>query len=671
MQPFSHNPNRGILLSLSYANLEVPFRRIVIETQDPHNEAQARDDKTRDANSNGNNATSSSTPSSEGAATQQAHGVADAGRSRAQSGSQGQARGKSVRSFYSSQRSSTDPRSSAAAAKAASMWPGADSVANANRASKPTHKANEKSGLTQDSSQPKQQAASSAALAHASHKAAPNANETRNHTSASDAASTGSIRLDDSASHKAKGSRASTGSGKRELKGSRSIDLDDMRENEPNDDAEIAEPAHSAKEEGAAKHSPDEHPSDEHSSAKHSPDERAKPKLDLKLALKRLEQLDKRNVALGAAVAAAALIIIALAVVFAPITVTVNGKTISLVTQKNLEGALQQSGLTPTPGNLVAVDGSLLEEGAGNPFSAIINGEKTSDPATKLSGGETIELGDGENVIEEYTASVEVAPCSATIEGTGAVHRIDAGESGEQEVRVGATSGLQATTITKEPADAVCSRYNVDAGGEKAIALTFDDGPSDDYTPQILDILKENGAAATFFTIGYQIEGTGADIVKRAYDEGHQICTHTWDHAGGSGQGVNLSYMTPQEQVDEVLKGYDAIKAATGADASTVIRTPGGNFPAEVVANLSTHITYEIGWNIDTYDWQKPGVASIRSAILSAQPGSIILMHDGGGNRAQTVQALAEALPQLTEEGYSFVTVDELLELSQQDQGDQ
>ena len=76
---------------------------------------------------------------------------------------------------------------------------------------------------------------------------------------------------------------------------------------------------------------------------------------------------------------------------------------------------------------------------------------------------------------------------------------------------------------------------------------------------------------------------------------------------------------------------------------------------------LRPYITSEIGWNVDTEDWKRPGADVIASRMLSVKPGQVILCHDGGGNRSQTVEALRQALPQLREQGYSFITIDELL----------
>ena len=119
--------------------------------------------------------------------------------------------------------------------------------------------------------------------------------------------------------------------------------------------------------------------------------------------------------------------------------------------------------------------------------------------------------------------------------------------------------------------------------------------------------------------------------------------------------------MSSDERKQEVEKGLQAIKDATGQDASLMFRSPGGNFDASVASDLNGLINAEIGWNIDTGDWKKPGADAIAQRIKSAGPGEIILMHDGGGDRSETVAALKQALPKLKEEGYRFVTVSELI----------
>lgn len=345
------------------------------------------------------------------------------------------------------------------------------------------------------------------------------------------------------------------------------------------------------------------------------------------------------------------------------VSVTINGQQQTIEgQQRTIEGLLDTNTVSVTPGNYVAVDGSVMREGEGTRATATINGQGTEDFSTRLNEGDDISLTNGSDITEEYTeGEPQALQPTLEVQGTGSVHLYtQKGEPGEKVVRTGNESGKTAEVTTKEPVNGVVQYYNVNTNGDKVIALTFDDGPWDTSTAAILDTLKEYDAKATFFTVGQKISGH-EDLLQRAANEGHEIGTHTWDHAEGSGQGVSLILMSSDERKQEVEKGLQAIKDATGQDASLMFRSPGGNFDASVASDLSNLIDAEIGWNIDTGDWQKPGVDTIAQRIESASPGEIILMHDGGGDRSETVAALKQALPKLKEEGYRFVTVSELI----------
>lgn len=345
------------------------------------------------------------------------------------------------------------------------------------------------------------------------------------------------------------------------------------------------------------------------------------------------------------------------------VSVTINGQQQTIEgQQRTIEGLLDTNTVSVTPGNYVAVDGSVMREGEGTRATATINGQGTEDFSTRLNEGDDISLTNGSDITEEYTeGEPQALQPTLEVQGTGAVHLYtQKGEPGEKVVRTGNESGKTAEVTTKEPVNGVVQYYNVNTNGDKVIALTFDDGPWDTSTAAILDTLKEYDAKATFFTVGQKISGH-EDLLQRAANEGHEIGTHAWDHAEGSGQGVSLILMSSDERKQEVEKGLQAIKDATGQDASLMFRSPGGNFDASVASDLSDLIDAEIGWNIDTGDWQKPGVDTIAQRIESAGPGEIILMHDGGGDRSETVAALKQALPKLKEEGYRFVTVSELI----------
>lgn len=345
-----------------------------------------------------------------------------------------------------------------------------------------------------------------------------------------------------------------------------------------------------------------------------------------------------------------------------PVTVTVNGTEQQLDGNKDLATIIEKGYAAPKPGDFIAVDGSVLEAGKGEPFTATVNGETVSDENTQLTNNATVEISDGGNITENAQNSDDVIPVEAVEEGTGAIHRVtQEGHDGVSSTMTGEVSGKTVTKNTQEMQPRIYEKYNVDTKGEKVICLTFDDGPWPGSTELILDALKKNDAKATFFTLGERTVGGGIALLKREADEGHQVCSHSFDHARGSGKSVDMSLMTPEEQVAEVQKGQDAIAAATGVEASKAFRAPGGNFPLSVWQNVESMITAELGWNIDSSDWRKPGAEAIADNLMNVSPGDVILCHDGGGDRSQTVEALNIALPKLKAQGYRFITIDELM----------
>lgn len=374
----------------------------------------------------------------------------------------------------------------------------------------------------------------------------------------------------------------------------------------------------------------------------------------------------------GSLIAVAVVVVLAIVGIFAfnnwmgskPVEVTLNGDQVTISgAERSVGGLLDNNVVSVTPGNYVAVDGSTIRQGEGTRCTAKVNGNDTDDMGMHLNGGDKIEISNGTDITEPYTDSEpQTLPHKTELKGVGAVHLYsNNAQDGEQVTRTGKESGITATVTTKEPVDNIVQYYNVNSNGDKVIALTFDDGPRDKQTDEILDILEQNDAKATFFTVGQCISGHEKEL-QRAASMGCEIGTHTWDHAEGSGEGVSLIKMSTDERKQEVQKGLEAIKNATGQEASTIFRCPGGNFDTSVATDLEGIVTAEIGWNVDTTDWKKPGADVIAQRIQSAGPGNIILMHDGGGDRSQTIEGLRQALPKLKEQGYSFITVQELLE---------
>ena len=345
-----------------------------------------------------------------------------------------------------------------------------------------------------------------------------------------------------------------------------------------------------------------------------------------------------------------------------PVDVTVNGTPIEVGGQKTAQYIYDQGVVHVKPGDFVDVEGVVLSPGEGEQFTLMINDEP-GDPQKRLKKGDAVVFSDGNNIEEESTILEEqTLPFNVVETGHGPIHKIvQEGAEGKATTKTGSVSQKTITTETAPAQDKIYQRYYPDTHGEKVVAFTFDDGPWGDQTTQVLDILDKYNVKATFFTVGRLIGGTGTEQMKRAYDAGHLICTHTWDHAAGSGQGVNLSYMSSQEQRDEITKGQDAIRAAIGTDPSTLFRSPGGNYPLEVWQNTEDLVSAEIGWDVDTEDWRQPGTDAIVARLKSCTPGDIVLMHDGGGDRSQTIAAIDEAIPYLLENGYRFITIDELM----------
>ncbi len=182
----------------------------------------------------------------------------------------------------------------------------------------------------------------------------------------------------------------------------------------------------------------------------------------------------------------------------------------------------------------------------------------------------------------------------------------------------------------------------------KAVALTIDDGPSPVYTPQVLDLLAQYHVTATFSMIGVHVAAYPY-LARAVAEAGHVIANHTWTHA-------DLAGMRAQRVHSELARAGDAIHAATGVQPA-LFRAPYGAWTPTVIKQCEHMKMVPLDWSVDPRDWARPGVRRIvRDIMGKTQPGSIILEHDGGGNRSQTVAALRIVLPRLLREGYHFRT---------------
>lgn len=213
-----------------------------------------------------------------------------------------------------------------------------------------------------------------------------------------------------------------------------------------------------------------------------------------------------------------------------------------------------------------------------------------------------------------------------------------------------AVGGVLATTgllsLTTLPAAAETERTTPDCDNVKCVALTFDDGPGR-YTDELLDILDENDAKATFYLLGSKLDSYTAEV-ERMVDEDHEVGNHTWDHA-------DLADLSAGEIKEDLDRTDKAIKDVTG-QMPTTMRPPYGSLSDTARETIDKPMLL---WDVDTLDWQhRDPETTVDIAAEETDEGSVLLFHD---IHETTVDAIPDVLDTLSEDGYEFVTVDEMM----------
>ena len=266
--------------------------------------------------------------------------------------------------------------------------------------------------------------------------------------------------------------------------------------------------------------------------------------------------------------------------------------------------------------------------------------------------------------------SQETANKLQTIDQGYGIHYIGSGEilivaqnpqAGKRLISYDTQTGL----IFNQTMEDFASSYQVikSGGGTlKEIVLTFDDGPDKKYTPKILDILRNNGVKATFFVVGAKAEGNQG-ILERIYSEGHEIGIHTYTHP-------NINNISPKQLEVEINATQKLIVSVTGVETK-LFRPPYGEelepqTPKEFEAlkNVSDLGYYTVGMGVDPKDWRGGSAQDIIDSTLeqiNEGAGNIVLLHDSGGNRSQTLIALPVIIKELQKRGYQFTTISDLL----------
>ncbi len=304
-------------------------------------------------------------------------------------------------------------------------------------------------------------------------------------------------------------------------------------------------------------------------------------------------------------------------------------------------------------GDLIAVDGSIARRGGGAPARILRNGQP-ANPAERLYRGDVLVSRRGADVPESLEETRLPIAYETRVEGKGSLSEVvRAGRPGEQLVKRGAVSHLIVDSVVlAEPVDEIVRRFGPKPG-MKLVALTFDDGPWPGHTARVLDELKKANVKATFFLLGGQVKRYPG-LVRRIVAEGHLLASHSLGHR-------YFSKIDAGQIRREVNGGRNAIKTASGVTTNW-IRPPYGAMDGEAWRVVRASGGRVVLWDVDSGDWRKPGAKVIANTVVKhTTPGSIVLMHDGGGDRKQTAAAIPIIAKKLRAKGYVFVTVEELV----------
>jgi peptidoglycan/xylan/chitin deacetylase (PgdA/CDA1 family) len=304
------------------------------------------------------------------------------------------------------------------------------------------------------------------------------------------------------------------------------------------------------------------------------------------------------------------------------------------------------------PGRLLAVDGSVLATEGGAPVLLTRNGRPAAMTQLVLDG-DVIQSTSGSDTVETTVTLREPMPVQTRMTGSGPVMRL--GTPGSVGVRERVAGSVSDKTVSERiivtPQDMVIVRTRPDPR-QKLIALTFDDGPWPGQTDKIVSILEKKGVHATFFMVGVRVKAH-PELAAKVEAAGNLVGSHTLGHR-------DLTKSSPKEIERQIVGGAREIQKATGV-SPIWFRPPYGAINAKVWKQVRTSKMRVALWTVDTRDWTRPGDKTVlRRATRGVRKGAIILMHDGGVNRRQTIRTLPRIIDIFKKRGYVFVTLQEL-----------
>lgn len=332
--------------------------------------------------------------------------------------------------------------------------------------------------------------------------------------------------------------------------------------------------------------------------------------------------------------------------------VLINGRLFVMDRPMTVGRLLKRAGYRPGPGDLLDVDGRTFRRGAGSVPRISING-RAAGARVLVKRDDAVAFLPGRDRTEPTRAAMETVVLVAKVNGGGEYVIVESpGKPGEKLVTRGSLSGKIVSALTlSEAQPMVVAR--TDVRPEKIIALTFDDGPNPPFTAQIVRVLRDAQATATFFMLGRQV-ALYPKPVRKVWNAGFQIANHSFSHS-------RLDRALEPVLTRELDDTRNLLFSITNVEPKW-FRPPYGVGSPTLKAVAEAKGYRVVGWNIDTRDWEAANPDDIVNQVVSEVfPGAIVLMHDGGGNRTNTVMALPKIIQALRERGYTFVTLDQLV----------
>ena len=322
------------------------------------------------------------------------------------------------------------------------------------------------------------------------------------------------------------------------------------------------------------------------------------------------------------------------------VVVTANGHDVEVPIAATVDEVLRNAHLQPRDGRLLAIASHAVLDPHSDPARVLLNDRPVPNRSARVRAGDHLQVIDGHDAIEPSTTRSRTIPAPAgdlpDVETTLWSAPVD----GEVDDLVGTRSGeVASSTVVRAPMAAAAQTGPV-------VALTFDDGPDPRFTPQILAILAAAGIRATFCVVGYSARAF-PDLIQAEHTAGHLLCDHTESHP-------RLDRI-PTAQIDGQIASLASYLQQSTGQAPTFMRAPYGVTTPDVVAAAHRQHLRILGWNDNSTDYNRPDPTTITARVLAGlAPGGVVLMHDGGGDRTNTVSALPSIIAGIQARGYTF-----------------